>query len=214
MAGSYPVPAMAPPEVHETEQIIRKSRFLAQGSRCASREEARELAAWIRSRYPDATHHCWAYVAGAPGCTANVGSSDDGEPHGTAGRPMLNALLHCGIGQICVVISRWFGGIKLGTGGLARAYGSGAAENAASMRTLLAQTMQCWQLCCAYADLSAVKRVLASLDAAVTEEKYGEVAALCLHVPEDRSAELAASVAEVSGGRARLTLPAKELGCA
>ena len=73
--------------------------------------------------FPDATHNCWAYVAGPPASTGRVGMSDAGEPHGTAGRPMLTVLLHSGVGEIAAVVTRYYGGIKLGTGGLVKAYG-------------------------------------------------------------------------------------------
>lgn len=119
----FSIPAVGPDNPHRTEAVIRRSRFLAQGCHCVSRADAIKFVDAIRAVNPDATHNCWAYQAGAPGDTAAIGSSDDGEPRGTAGRPMLNALLHSGIGQICVVVSRWFGGVKLGVGGLARLSG-------------------------------------------------------------------------------------------
>ena len=85
-------------------------------------EAARAFVEQIRTKHADATHNCWAFVTGAPGHSGQVGFSDDGEPHGTAGRPMLQVLLHCGVGEITMVVTRWFGGVKLGTGGLVRAY--------------------------------------------------------------------------------------------
>lgn len=85
-------------------------------------EAAKAFIERIKQEFPDATHNCWAYAAGAPGQTSKVGYSDDGEPHGTAGRPMLTMLLHGGVGELSAVVTRYFGGIKLGTGGLVRAY--------------------------------------------------------------------------------------------
>ena len=110
----YPIPAAGPDRPHRTELLIRRSRFLAQCAHTPGPEAARAFVESIRRANADATHNCWAYAAGAPGQTARIGSSDDGEPHGTAGRPMLQVLLHCGIGEICVVVTRWFGGVKLG----------------------------------------------------------------------------------------------------
>lgn len=205
MACAYPVPTVTFPVVHETEQTIRRSRFLAQGCRCSSREDARALVAQVRLWHPGATHHCWAYVAGPPRCTASVGSSDDGEPHGTAGRPMLNTLLHCGIGQICVVISRWFGGIKLGTGGLVRAYSDGVAENTASMPTMVATVRRRWRLDCSYGDLAPVKRALEFLGATPDNEIYGEAVSVYFQLSEEMGETLARAVADASGGRGRLT---------
>ncbi len=80
-----------------------------------------------RTKYPDARHHCWAYLLGSPKMPRSVAMSDDGEPSGTAGKPILNVLQHNDIGDVVIIVSRYFGGVKLGAGGLVRAY-SGAAK--------------------------------------------------------------------------------------
>ena len=110
---------------HRVEQEVQRSRFLTTVEPVASAEEARAFVARVSAEFPDANHHCWAFVVGPPGSTASVGLSDDGEPHGTAGRPMLTALLHGGVGDIAAVVTRWFGGELLGKGGLVRAYTGG-----------------------------------------------------------------------------------------
>ena len=98
----YAVPAATPDQPHCTEMIIRRSRFLALCAHTPGPVAARAFVEEIRRRHADATHNCWAYAAGAPGHTAQIGSSDDGEPHGTAGRPMLQVMLHSGVGGITV----------------------------------------------------------------------------------------------------------------
>lgn len=201
MGKAYPVPVATIDSLHETEQVISKSRFLAQGCRCSSRSDALSVVKAVRARYPSATHHCWAYVAGEPGNSADVGSADDGEPHGTAGRPMLKALLHCGIGQICVVISRWFGGIKLGTGGLTRAYRAGVVENTAQMPVEIAEARVWCQLLCSYADLDTLRKVLESMKASTIEEKYDADVTMIFRVPEVSVENLTKAVAEASSGR-------------
>ena len=122
MGKRYNIPQ---PGLHRCEEIIKRSRFIATVAWAPDVGAAKSFIETIKSEFPDATHNCWAYAAGPPGDTAAVGFSDDGEPHGTAGRPMLNALLHSGIGEAAVVVTRYFGGVKLGSGGLVRAY-SGA----------------------------------------------------------------------------------------
>ena len=122
MADRYNVPNLAPGEVHRAEQTIHRSRFIVTMARVSSPEEAKAFIDSVRQEHSQATHNCWAFVAGTPGSTAHVGASDDGEPKGTAGRPMLTVLLHCGVGEIAAVVTRYFGGIRLGTGGLVRAY--------------------------------------------------------------------------------------------
>ncbi|HSR43143.1 MAG TPA: YigZ family protein, partial [Longimicrobiales bacterium] len=116
-----------PARVHRVEEVVRRSRFVTTLARAPDAEAAAAFVQRIRDEMPDATHHCWAFVAGPPGNTRAMGMSDDGEPHGTAGRPMLTALLHGGVGEVVAVVARWFGGTKLGTGGLARAYAGGVS---------------------------------------------------------------------------------------
>jgi len=112
----------------EVELEVKKSRFIACGAPVSDEEGVRALIADAVARYPHATHHCSAYVLGMPSRPQAAGSNDDGEPSGTAGRPMLNLLLGQQIGGCAVVVTRYFGGIKLGAGGLVRAYSGAVRE--------------------------------------------------------------------------------------
>lgn len=105
------------------QETIKKSRFIVHIEHTPDVESARAFIAEIKAKHSDAGHNCWAYIAGAPTDSQVLGFSDDGEPNSTAGKPMLNVLLGSGIGEITTVVTRYFGGIKLGTGGLVRAYG-------------------------------------------------------------------------------------------
>ena len=100
MTEAYLVPNLAPDEIHREEDVVRRSRFIVSMARVSSTEEAKAFIERIRAEHPTATHNCWAFNAGAPEDTAQVGASDDGEPQGTAGRPMLTVLLHSGVGEI------------------------------------------------------------------------------------------------------------------
>lgn len=122
MTESYKVPDLADGEMHRAEEVIRGSRFIVSMAHCDSEEAAHAFLEKIRAEHAHATHNCWAFQAGRPGSTAHIGASDDGEPKGTAGRPMLTVLLHCGVGEVAAVVTRYFGGTLLGTGGLVRAY--------------------------------------------------------------------------------------------
>lgn len=115
---------------------IKKSEFIAYAYPVTSREEAMFHVEQLRERYADARHHCWAYIIGDPNNTTSAGFDDDGEPNGTAGRPILNVLQHKSIGNVIIIVVRYFGGIKLGAGGLTRAY-AGSAQAAVDMMTLL-----------------------------------------------------------------------------
>lgn len=110
----------------ETEYIINKSRFIGRAFRVTNEEEVNFHLARIRKQHYDATHNCYAYSLGVNGELARF--SDDGEPGGTAGMPMMEALRHKGVTDLLVVVTRYFGGILLGAGGLVRAYSRGAAD--------------------------------------------------------------------------------------
>lgn len=115
--NSYCIPTAE----HCAEIEIKRSQFIAFADRASNREQAEAFIKDIRTRHPQARHVCWAYIAGPPTTTIRS-MSDDGEPSGTAGRPMLAVLEHSEFSEIVVAVVRYFGGIKLGTGGLQRAY--------------------------------------------------------------------------------------------
>lgn len=132
MVQSYPVPAGR----SEAETVVRKSRFIARATKVTTRSAALSELELARADFPDARHHCFAYIIGKPGAATNAAMSDDGEPSGTAGKPILNVLDHKGIGDVMVIVIRYFGGIKLGAGGLVRAY-AGATEKVLSQMELV-----------------------------------------------------------------------------
>ena len=114
---------------------IKKSEFIAYAYPVTSRERAMFHVEQLREQYPDARHFCWGYIIGDPDNTTSAGFDDDGEPSGTAGRPILNVLQHKSIGNVIIIVVRYFGGIKLGAGGLTRAY-AGSAQAAVDEMTL------------------------------------------------------------------------------
>jgi len=117
MSPSYRVPATTLERALE----VKKSRFIARVTRVESREQAMAFLETLRRAHPDARHHCWAYLLGNPRSASTAACNDDGEPSGTAGKPILHVIQHKGIGDVMVVVARYFGGIKLGAGGLTRA---------------------------------------------------------------------------------------------
>lgn len=119
-----------------TRLDIKKSEFIAYAYPVTSREQAMFHVEQLRVKYADARHHCWAYIIGDPDNTTSAGFDDDGEPNGTAGRPILNVLQHKSIGNVIIIVVRYFGGIKLGAGGLTRAY-AGSAQAAVDEMVLL-----------------------------------------------------------------------------
>lgn len=188
----YLVPAVR----HKAEITEKKSRFIAAIHRVQSPEEAKTFAEQIRAEYPDARHHCWAYVAGPAGSTHPCGMSDDGEPHGTAGRPMLQVLQHCGIGEIIAVVTRYFGGTKLGTGGLARAY-SGAVQAALeTLPTEEAIEKEAVQLKVAFEHEQLLRHQLEQLDLPICHVEYTTGVTVTTDIPIDQFDE---AISQLSG---------------
>lgn len=142
MKASYPTPAAT----HEAEIEIKKSRFIARALKITNRPNALAAVEQIKYDYPDARHYCWAYLLGNPAAASNAGMNDDGEPSGTAGKPILNVIQHKGVGDVLVIVVRYFGGIKLGAGGLVRAYSSAAEAVMSTLSTSQAIAMMTLKL--------------------------------------------------------------------
>lgn len=191
---------LAAPASHLLE--VRHSRFLAQAAAAAAPAAAMEFIARVSD--PDATHNCWAWRVGQ-----EYRSSDDGEPAGTAGRPILAAIDGQGYDRIAVVVSRWFGGIKLGAGGLVRAYGGAAAQclRLATRQPLVA--MARLELACAFEDLGTVHAALQAHAAHKTGERFdADGAHLSLHLPASQTDELLAHLRDATRDRIRIAPPA------
>jgi len=199
----YPIPA----EIRRTKEEIERSRFITTVAPAASIEEAHEFIERIRAEFPDATHNCWAYVVGPPGSTSRVGMSDDGEPHGTAGRPMLTALLHGGVGDVAAVVTRYYGGIKLGTGGLVRAYG-GCLQRA--LLELPRAERVDWvelRVLVAYGDVAAVRQLVASHGGTIAGEEYGVDVSYTVRLPAPDVDPFTAALRDATRGQAIVDAP-------
>jgi uncharacterized YigZ family protein len=199
MAG-YPVPAGS----HRLERVIQRSRFITTVGRARTRAEALAFVEGVRKEFPDATHHCWAFVAGRPGDSAQVGRSDAGEPRGTAGRPMLTALLHAPVGEIVAVVTRYFGGMKLGKGGLGRAYAGGVVAALESLPVERRVRRLRVEAEVAHADVPGARRVFERLDADIVDETWGAGVTYRLLVPASAIESLRAELGELSRGRSTL----------
>ncbi|AEI66298.1 YigZ family protein [Corallococcus macrosporus] len=175
----YPIPA----GLHRVEQDIQKSRFITTAAHTPTVEEAKAFIARVREEFADATHNCWAFVVGPPGSTAQVGMSDDGEPHGTAGRPMLTALLHGGVGDVAMVVTRYFGGTLLGKGGLVRAYTAGVQQALESLPTTERVRKTRLAVEVEYTHVDGLRRLLPSYEVQVLAEEYSATVGYRLELP-------------------------------
>ena len=187
--------------VTENTVEIKRSKFIATLSHVESGEDAEAFVRAVRKRYPDATHNCYAYVADELGNETRF--SDDGEPGGTAGQPMLEVLRKKGIVKAAVVVTRYFGGIKLGAGGLVAAYTDSVTEvlDAAGIRRMT----ECAEVTveCDYSDHSAIESALTRAGALRGEAVYGENVRSVWYAETDKSGELIELVSAKSLGKVK-----------
>lgn len=173
-----------------TKMTIKGSRFITTLAHADNPVAAREFIHRIKNEFRDASHNCWAYVAGPPGRPSSLGAGDDGEPRGSAGRPMLNVLVHSGIGEIAAVVTRYFGGVKLGVGGLTRAYRLGVKNGLAELETIPKTETARVEITIAYSAESSARKSAQKLGAVVADARYGEKVTLLFQVDTRRVDEL------------------------
>lgn len=187
--------------VTENTVEIKRSKFIATLSHVESGEDAEAFVRAVRKRYPDATHNCYAYIADELGNETRF--SDDGEPGGTAGQPMLEVLKKRGVVKAAVVVTRYFGGIKLGAGGLVAAYTDSVSEvlDAAGIRRMT----ECAEVTveCDYSDHSAIESALTRAGALRGEAVYGENVRSVWYAETDKSGELLELVSAKSLGKVK-----------
>jgi uncharacterized YigZ family protein len=177
------------------EEDIKKSRFLAQAAPVDTPEQALAFVRQVSD--PAATHNCWAYRIGQ-----DYRFNDDGEPGGTAGRPILQAIEGQNIDRAVVVVTRWFGGVKLGAGGLVRAYGGTAAECLRLAERLPLIAMARLGLHCEFAELALLKARLKDLGAQIEQEQFDAAGvSLQLRLPASQVADAQARIIDLTRGR-------------
>ena len=180
MKQRYPIPA----RTTRTELIVKRSRFIAIVAYAETVEEARAFIRQIRDEMPDATHHVYAFRVGY-GSSVNEGLSDDGEPSGTSGKPTMAVLRGADLGDSVLVITRYYGGVKLGTGGLVRAY----SDSAKAVLELLPRTEKVStstvKISLPYSNYEQVKRMLPDYQAGILDEDFSESISLTLSIPDD-----------------------------
>lgn len=163
---------------------IKKSEFIAYAYPVHTREQAMFHVEQLKVKYPDARHWCWAYIIGDPDNTTSAGFDDDGEPSGTAGRPILNVLQHKSIGNIIIVVVRYFGGIKLGAGGLTRAYAGSAQAAVDQMQLCPYVAMAKLQIVANFANESQCRYVVESLNGTIDDVAYSKEVLLSITIAE------------------------------
>ncbi|WP_163832730.1 YigZ family protein [Spartinivicinus ruber] len=200
LESTYAIPTQPITVEHE----VKRSRFIALIEHVQDRQQALATIEQIKIRYPDARHHCWAYVAGPPEGATSIAFSDDGEPQGTAGKPILNVLQHHKIGEVLVVVVRYFGGVKLGAGGLVRAYSGVTQAALEQLSTKLKVPCLSGVINCHYSFEPTVKVILEEYQGSIIDSQYTEQVTITAKVPLENKQQLELAVINKSKGQAQL----------
>lgn len=187
---------------HVTEKTIEKSRFIATSRHVEGEEQARAFIAEISLKYRDATHNCYAYIADDIGNFLRF--SDDGEPQGTAGMPMLEVLKAQNLRQTAVVVTRYFGGIKLGAGGLVRAYSGSVAENLASASKVNYLPCAESSYIVDYPSIDVLTRFFGENDCQVKGSEYSDRVIFTVAVRKEKEEQFNAAIVNRLNGRVNI----------
>lgn len=185
-----------PTQNSETEFVEKRSRFIGHVWRVESEEDARARVEEMKKKYYDARHNCWCYIIK----DGPVRYSDDGEPQGTAGQPMLNVFQREGVENVVCVVTRYFGGILLGAGGLVRAYTQSAKDALDAAGISIVRRWVAMEVPCTYGLFERMRQEVAAFEGVVENVDYGADVVLSVLLPEERASDFAAHVLDVSAG--------------
>lgn len=180
----------------QSELLIRKSRFIGCVRPVRGRADAQQVVADLRAHHPGAAHVCWALLAGGQSA-----ANDDGEPGGTAGRPMLEVLRHQQLEGVLATVVRYFGGVKLGAGGLVRAYTDAVAQALLTAEKVPLQRLAALRCALPYALEGMARRELQAAGARLLQVRHGDEVELWLELPEQHAHALQARLGDLAGGR-------------
>ncbi len=192
---------LIPAATFRCETEVKHSRFIATVEPTDTPDAALSFISRIKQEFPDATHNCWAYLIGPPGSTDRIGLSDDGEPHGVAGKPMLTAIQHSGIGDIAVVVTRYFGGTKLGMGGMVKAYTQAVCTALEQLDTTEKINWVSLSIKIAYPLLDQIERLLPEFEVKLIDKQFTEQIDLTLKLPEEHLTRFRTRLTDLSSGQ-------------
>ena len=186
----------------EGEYVEKKSRFIATIRRCESEEEAAAFMEEMKKKYWDARHNCYAYILGDKAQVVRF--SDDGEPSGTAGKPILEVLLGMEVSNVMIVVTRYFGGTLLGTGGLVRAYTQAAKAGMENSRIATMIYGVCLHITTDYNGIGKIQYILGMRNITIEEPSYTDVVSLKVKVPYEAQESIRKEITEATAGKARI----------
>ncbi|NUW69140.1 YigZ family protein [Vibrio coralliilyticus] len=195
-------PYLIPAQLALFEEEIKKSVFITQLAHTPSIEAAKAFVEQVKAQHSDARHNCWGFVAGRPEDSMKWGFSDDGEPSGTAGKPILAQLSGSGVGEITAVVTRYSGGIKLGTGGLVKAYGGGVQQALKSLQTIEKKITTKLLLELDYGFIAIVQALLPQFSAQEVETDYSEQVKMVVEIELRYVSDFTQTIINKSGAKA------------
>ncbi|WP_100753483.1 YigZ family protein [Vibrio salilacus] len=198
-------PYLIPAQATQFEEEIKKSVFITYLAHTPSVTAAKAFVQQVKARHSDARHNCWGFVAGRPEDTMRWGFSDDGEPSGTAGKPILAQLAGSGVGEISAVVTRYSGGIKLGTGGLVKAYGGGVQQALKSLQTIEKKITTKLRLELDYGFVPIVKSLLDQFSAHEVGVDYTELVTMVVEIELRQVSDFTQAIVNRSGAKVIVT---------
>lgn len=190
----------------QTTYEEKRSEFIAFIWPAKDRPEALSYLEQARKEHPNARHHCWAYLIGNPTQPKTVAFSDDGEPSGTAGKPMLHVLTQRGAGDCCAVVVRYFGGIKLGAAGLVRAYGQAVSKALDAAEWVDVVQYECCRIITTYEDEPHIRHYIDLHQGQIHTQNYTEKVTLGIEIPKSQTALFKQEIIRKTAGRVTLSL--------
>ncbi|CAM3018744.1 YigZ family protein [Vibrio neptunius] len=198
-------PYLIPAQLALFEEEIKKSVFITQLVHTPSVEAAKAFVEKVKMQHSDARHNCWGFVAGRPEDSMQWGFSDDGEPSGTAGKPILAQLSGAGVGEITAVVTRYSGGIKLGTGGLVKAYGGGVQQALKLLQTIEKKITTKLLLELDYGLIAIIQNLLPQFGAQQVDTDYSEQVKMVVEIELRYVSDFTQTIINKSGARVLVT---------
>jgi uncharacterized YigZ family protein len=187
------------------QEEIKHSRFISLLFHCPHPNDMKLALTDIKRQYPGANHYCYAFVSGSPENTIDIGASDDGEPSGSAGKPMLACLQGANMGELGAIVVRYFGGTKLGVGGLVRAYTSGIKQGLTQIQTQVKHLRYRASLVCHYAQLTDVEYLVAQHDGVVTDKMFSDIVEIHFELAKSHHQAFNQALATLTQGQLQVT---------
>lgn len=198
-------PYLIPALPTQFEEEIKKSLFITYLAHTPSVDAAKAFVAQIKTKHSDARHNCWGFVAGRPEDSMLWGFSDDGEPSGTAGKPILAQLAGSGVGELTAVVTRYYGGIRLGTGGLVKAYGGGVQQALKQLQTIEKKITTKLSLTLDYGFVPIAQSIIAQYEALEVEADYKEQVKFLVEIELRHLDAFTQTIINKSGAKAVVT---------